>query len=68
MGQPDLIAIINNSIALRIDGNSYNTRDEAIICAMQLFGRMIQNQKEVADYPENINDEINSIVFYVLQD
>jgi len=68
MGQPDLIAIINNSIALRIDGNSYNTRDEAILFAMHLFGRMIQNQKEVADNPEDINDEINSIVFYALQD
>jgi len=69
MGNPNLVAVINGKYAFVISGDEYYQSGwTPINLAIDKFLKYIINLKARADFPEEINQEINSIHFFDLID
>ena len=66
MGNPDLIAIVNNKEIVKIKGTEYSGvyTDDVFSLAVTKFREQINKIKKVADYPGEIESEIKKIEIF----
>lgn len=68
MGNPNLVAIINNKIAFIISGDEYNSGSgwTQVDIAIDLYKKYISKFIAIADKPEEIDQTIYKIEFVEL--
>ena len=64
MGNEDLIIVINNEVVIIILGKDYDNRNDAIKMAIDKWVKQQEHTKKICDFPEEINNEVQSVKVY----